>query len=104
MDENSQNFMNNYMSCRKQSTVVNGSCSVQEKISYGMAQGSILGPLIFILYVNDIFKSLDNETSIHMYADNTLLMCKADDINMVTEKSQNVFSFKNLVRRKQAHH
>ena len=25
--------------------------------------------------------SLDNETSIHMYADDTLLMCKADDIN-----------------------
>ena len=35
-------------------------------------------------------KSLDNETSIHMYADNTLLMCKADDINMVTGKAQHV--------------
>ena len=52
LDENSQNFMNNYMSCRKQSTIVNGSCSPQEKISYGMAQSSIHGPLIFILYVN----------------------------------------------------
>ena len=91
LDENSQNFMKNYMSCRKQSTIVNGSCSPQEKISYGTAQGSILGPLIFILYVNDIFMSLDNETSIHMYADDTLLMCKADDINIVTEKAQNVF-------------
>ena len=41
--------------------------------------------------MNNIFMSLDNETSIHMYADDTLLMCKADDINMVTEKVQNVF-------------
>ena len=29
LDENSQNFMNNYMYCRKQSTIVNGSCSPQ---------------------------------------------------------------------------
>ena len=80
--------MNNYMSCRKQSTIVNGSCSPQEKISYGTAQDSILRPLIFILYVKDIFMSLDNETSIHMYADDNL---KANDINMVTEIAQNVF-------------
>ena len=66
-------------------------CSPQEKITYGTAQGSILGPLIFILYVNDIFDSLDLETSIHMYADDTLLMCKADDILSVTVKAQNVF-------------
>ena len=39
---------------------------------------SIKGLLIFILYVNNIFMSLDNETSIHMYADDTLLVCKAD--------------------------
>ena len=91
LDENSRNFMHNYMSCRKQNTIVNGFYSPMEKITYGTAQGSTLGPLIFILYVNAFFKSLDNETSIHMYADDTLLMCKADDINMLTEKAQNVF-------------
>ena len=48
LDQNVQKFMNNYMSCRKQHTTVNGFCSPQEKITYGTAQGSILGPLIFI--------------------------------------------------------
>ena len=91
LDQNVQKFMKNYMSCRKQHTVVNGFCSPQERITYGTAQGSILGPLIFILYVNDIFNSIDLETSIHMYADDTLLMCKAEDIHSVTVKAQEVF-------------
>ena len=91
LDENVLNFMKNYMSCRRQSTVVNGFCSTQEEITFGTAQGSILGPLIFILYVNDIFDSLGPEASIHMYADDTLLMCKADDIQVVTVKAQKFF-------------
>ena len=91
LDQNVLKFMNNYMSCRQQHTTVNGFCSPQEKITYGTAQGSILGPLIFILYVNDIFISLDSETSIHMYADDTLLMCRAEDIHLVTAKAQKVF-------------
>ena len=91
LDLNVQNFMKNYMSCRKQQTIVNGFCSPPENITCGTAQGSILGPLIFILYVNDIFTSLDLEASIHMYADDTLLVCKADDIHSVTLKAQEVF-------------
>ena len=58
LDENVLKFMENYMSCRKQNTIVNGFCSPQEEITFRTAQGSILGPLIFILYVNDIFASL----------------------------------------------
>ena len=50
--------------------------------SHGTAQGSLLGPPILILYVNDIFMSLEHETSIYMNADDTILMCKANDINM----------------------
>ena len=91
LEQNVQKFMINYMSNRKQQTTVNGFCSPQEKITYGTAQGSILGPLIFILYVNDIFNSIDPEASIHMYADDTLIMCKADDIQSATVKAQNVF-------------
>ena len=59
---------NNYMSCRKQSTIVNGSCSPQEKIPYGTAQGSILGSLIFILYVNNIFMSRKLNCPVTLFA------------------------------------
>ena len=91
LDVNPQKFMLDYITCRKQSTIVNGFCSPQVQLTYGTAQGSILGLLIFILYVNDIFKSLDQETSIYMYADDTLLISKADNIDTVTEKAQKAF-------------
>ena len=58
--------------------VVNGYNSGQMPVTYGTAQGSILGPLIFILYVNDIFESLDQDNSVLMYTDYTLLISKAE--------------------------
>ena len=91
LDDMSQKFMLEYMASRKQTTTVNGFSSSQAQVTYGTAQGSILGPLIFILYVNDIFVSLGQDNSIHMYADDTLLMCKDNDITTVTEKAQKVF-------------
>ena len=91
LNDVSQKFMLEYMATRKQTTTVNGFSSPQAKVTYGTAQGSILGPLIFILYVNDLFHSLDQENSIYMYADDTLLMCKANDIDTVTEKAQIIF-------------
>ena len=55
---------------------------------YGTAQGSILGPLLFILYVNAVFNSLNVDASIYMYADDTLLICKANNVLDTTEKAQ----------------
>ena len=86
-----QKFMREYMSCREQTTIVNGHTSPEAQVTYGTAQGSILGPLIFILYVNDIFKTVNAENSIHMYADDTLLICKDEDIKKVNEKAKIAF-------------
>ena len=58
-------------------------------MTYGTAQGSILGPLIFILYVNDIFETLDKDISVYMYADDTLLLSKAESAFEATVKAQN---------------
>ena len=41
--------------------------------TYGTAQGSILGSLIFIIYVNDLFNELSLKDNVIMYADDTLL-------------------------------
>ena len=88
LDENPLNFMTNYMSCRAQKNIVNGHMSQQLSVTYGTAQGSILSPLIFILYVNDIFTMLDHESSVVMYADDTLLISKAENLVEVHEKAQ----------------
>ena len=84
LDENSINFFKSYMQNRSQQTVVNGHTSTSAAITYGTAQGSILGPLIFILYVNDIFKSISIPGNIYMYADDTLIVCKSESIENVS--------------------
>ena len=71
LDATSQKFLFEYMSCREHNTTVSGHKSSNVPVTYGTAQGSILGPLIFILYVNDIFAAIKRDTSIYMYADDT---------------------------------
>ena len=58
-------FCKEYMGKRTQRTTVNGHTSTKAQVTCGTAQGSILGPLIFILYINDIFKSI--KTDGHIY-------------------------------------
>ena len=88
LDSISQKFMFEYMSCRQHNTTISGCKSTNAPVTYGTAQGSILGPLIFILYVNDIFASLNQDSSIYMYADDTLILSKSENITDLTSKAE----------------
>lgn len=66
-----------YLSDREQSVNFNGEMSSMKSLSHGVAQGSILGPQMFSLYMNDLplfFKEL----SLRMYADDTILFRTID--------------------------
>ena len=84
-------FMQMYMHSRRQATIINGFTSHVESVTYGTAQGSILGPLIFILNVNHIFNSIGQDDSAFMYADHTLLICKDENVDKVTDTAQKAF-------------
>ena len=71
-------LFDNYLSNRKQYTEVNGYKSNTQMIQTGVPQGSILGPLLFLLYINDLPRSSNNFKMI-MYADDTTLYCNIEN-------------------------
>ena len=63
-------FMN-YLSGRQQSAVVNGAISSTLPVLSGVPQGSIIGPTLFVLFVNDIYSGFSQGTNILLHADDT---------------------------------
>ena len=71
-------WFKDYFYLRSQITVINGNESAASFIKHGVAQGSIIGPLLFILYLNDLPKVVRN-CSISLYADDTCVYFASKD-------------------------
>ena len=65
------NIITDFLSFRKQRIVLNGQPSPWVSIEAGVPQGSILGPLLFLIYINDL--SDDLSTTAKLFADDTSL-------------------------------
>ena len=65
-------WLENYLSGRKQCTLANGTTSPYHDIICGVPQGSILGPLLFITYMNDLRTACKNSKYL-LYADDTVI-------------------------------
>ena len=70
-------WIESYLSNRRQRVVINGCTSEWQNIYAGVPQGSILGPLLFIIYINDIVS--DISSCIKLFADDTSLYLIVDD-------------------------
>ncbi len=69
-------WIKSYLEERKVKVVLNGVSSESKPINASVPQGSILGPLLFLCYVNDIIDDL--ETLPYLFADDTSLFCNID--------------------------
>ena len=71
-------WIENYLTDRRQRVCLNGEFSDWGNISAGVPQGSILGPLLFLIFINDITDVIQH-TDIRLYADDTCLFITVDE-------------------------
>ena len=76
-------LLKSYLSNRSQITKLCENSSSKLNINIGVPQGSILGPILFILYINDIHKCLD-------ISDDRNLILFADDTSLSIRKNNNI--------------
>ena len=75
-------WFQSYLNNRTQCVFLNGTISTSNVIRSGVPQGSILGPLLFLLFINDIPKNIVN-CSVDMYAYDTLIYVCHNDIDVI---------------------
>ena len=67
------NWIRSYLIGRKQRVVVEGMSFNPSNVLSGVPQGTVLGPLFFLVYINDISKGLSKGTKLRLFADDSLL-------------------------------
>ena len=71
---NTQNWIKSFLSNRKERVSVNGAVSDIIDVIFGITQGSVLGPVLFLLYINDIGGNI--KSSIRLFADDSIIYHK----------------------------
>ena len=74
-------WLASYLQNRKQSVLLNSVKTESRDVLFGVPQGSILGPLLFILYVNGVTKTTKN-TEMLLYADDIVITASDKDPNV----------------------
>ena len=62
-------WLRSYLANRRHRTVIDGFASDWRYVPSGVPQGSIIGPLLFLIFINDIADDISTDTSISLYAD-----------------------------------
>ena len=90
----SNNWVKSYLSNRKQFVSINGYDSGLAQINCGVPQGSVLGPLLFLLYINDLNQAI-KFCKVHHFADDTNLLYLAKSIKKLNKLVK--YDLKNLL-------
>ena len=80
----SNDWFKSYLSNRNQYVPINGFDSGLTSISCGVPQGSVLGPLLFLLYINDLNQAI-KFCKVHHFADDTNLLCLSNSIKKLNK-------------------
>ena len=82
------NLMKSYLSDRSQYVFLNGKFSKSKPIVSGVPQGSVLGPMFFLIYINDLPLILNNNTTNDLFADDASLYTSNRDLDAIQNDLQ----------------
>ena len=95
IDKNGLNLIHNCLTNRKQRTKISSSYSECYDIVRGIPQGSILGPLFFNLFINDLFLFIERTNICNFADDNTIYSC---NINLQTILKDLKYDMQNILK------
>ena len=90
LSEHAVAWFANYLSHRTLSTQFDGLMSVKLSVCNGIPQGSVLGPLLFTLYIKNVDKNVQN-AQLHFYADDTVIYCCTSSLTKAFQNLQTAF-------------
>ena len=83
-------FVRSYLTNRRQYTIINGVNSELRTVSCGVQQCSVLRALCFLLYINDLYKSIGHE-SLRVYADDTAIITSSSNLDIAQKQAREMF-------------
>ena len=85
-------WFRSYLTDRIQYVSINGKCSYPLHINCGVPQGSVLGPLLFLLFINDL-PNASRRLKFYIFADDTNIYYDSDTIEDLTKKVNNELKY-----------
>ena len=73
LETNTTKWISAFLSSRSQEVMVEGKSSLRAEVTSGVPQGSVLGPLLFLLFINDLPNYLQEESTVRLFADDAVL-------------------------------
>ena len=78
-------FVENYLQSRQQRVVLNDNISDWRCVNVGVPKGSVLGPLLFLVYINDLTGDISSEMD--LFADDSSLFTRVERVDQTYENS-----------------